>query len=332
MVAMVAVPTQWSPMHQRSTLEHPSHSRLAKLHECRRAYYYRYVRGLHARGEPTRPLAGKALHAGLDVIYRKGYDAIDDAHRAIIATYGDHDGGERFPWMTTEHLMAIMVNYVKRWAAEDDFVPLRLHRDSIERNEAILAFHGAYDEQGFAVLAEAPMVVRITPTLTMTVIIDLVVAKGDQVWVVDHKATCSYLGRGVLNKYLVSHQPPLYIEAVKAIVGRCDGALLNAIYMGEHARSPTSKAQKFDRYTFDYTAGQLGESIVWARRTQALAVDEEACEDDESWWLQNPSAYCAGCDYLQLCEVGPALREGRAREWYDTETEGGHDGEDEVGA
>lgn len=318
---------------QSSTLEHPSHSRLAKLHECRRAYYYRYVRGLRARGEPTRPLAGRALHAALDILHRVGYDAIPDAQRAIIDVYGDHDGGERFPFMSAEHLIGISVNYVQRWAeSDDDFVPLRLHRSQLESNPAVIAFYGSYDADGYAVLAEAPMTVRLAPGLTMTVVIDLVIRRNDgSIWVVDHKATCSYLGRGVLNKYLVSHQPPLYIAAVRAIVGRCDGAILNAIYMGEYARSATSRAVKFDRYPFDYTEGQLDESLRWAARSQTLAIAEEAvCADDEQLWLQNPSAYCAGCDFLQLCEVGPAMREGRARQWYDIAKEG-EDGEGDLG-
>lgn len=326
-----------------STLAAPSHSRLAKLHDCRRAYYYRYVRKLRARGSSTRQIAGKALHAAFDVLYRKGFDAIEEAHRAIIREYGDHVPGERFAYLTVEHLMGIMVQYVHRWSADDadeviGLTPLRLHCSQIEGNPAILTFAGDYDEDGYAILAESPMIVRISDTLAMTVIIDLIVKRADgTIWVVDHKNTAAWLGKGVQNKYLVSHQLPLYVLAVRAMLGRCDGALINAIYMGEQALSTRSKAVKFDRYVFDYTDGQLAESEHWAQHTLFAAVDEEAIGesvdgDDERWWLQNPSAYCAGCDYLQLCEVGPAMRAGRAVQWYDHDDDtGGGDGEGSEG-
>lgn len=311
-----------------STLQAPSHSRLAKLHDCRRAYYYRYVRGLRSRaGSNTRQLAGKALHAGFDVIYRRGYAAIDDAHRAIIGVYDGHVPAERFEYITTEHLMGILVNYVHRWHEDDpDFQPLRLHRSQIESNPAILTFAGDYDEDGYAILAESPMIVQITPDFAMTVIIDLVMQRSDgSIIVVDHKATAAWLGKGVLNKYLVSHQPPLYVHAVRAIIGQCDGAILNAVYMGEQALSLRSKAVKFDRYPFDYTEGQLEESIAWARGTLEIAIVEETMHGDagEAAWLQNPNAYCGGCDYLPLCEVSPALRPGRISQWFTTE-EGEH--------
>ena len=302
-----------------STLHTPSHSRLAKFNDCRRAYYYRYVRGLRARGSSTRPLAGKALHAALDVLYRCGYDAIDDAQRALIAVYDEHEPSPKaLEYMTTEHLMGVVVNYVKRWPEEDeDFKPHRLHVSQIVDNPKVLAWEGEVDDDGYLVLAEQPMVVDIGG-MAMTVVLDLLVERADgSLWVCDHKATAGYLGKGVLNKYLTKHQPQLYIHAARAIAGRCDGAILNAIHMGKSALSLKSNAVKFDRYYFDYTEGQLDDSLVWAQLTNAEEAEaRERYGDDEVQWLQNSDSYCAGCDYLPLCEVGSTVRE-RRHAWYD---------------
>ena len=306
-----------------STLATPSHSRLDKLHACRRAYYYRYVRRLRIRGDATRPLAGKCLHAALDVLYRRGYSAINEAHSTIDSVYGDHTPADKLTFLSPKHLHGILDNYVRRWPeGDDDFQPIKLHRSQIEANAAIVTYAGTYDADGYTVLAEAPMVVRLAPGLTVTVIIDLPVRRANgSVWVVDHKSTCGWLAN-LIESHVITHQLPTYVLALRAVLGECSGAILNGIYMGEYACNAKSTAQKFARWHdehFGYTEGQLLETLTWLQRSAALASVEEAVNgDDEQAWLQHPSKQCAQCDYKELCVVGPVLRPGRIAQWYDT--------------
>jgi hypothetical protein len=295
-----------------STVLHPSHSRCACFQDCKRKYYYRYILGARKRGAATRALAGKAGHAALDVLMRNGYDDIDNAHRALIALYDTHVPEYELAYITTEHLMAIVVNYCKHWPQDDDdWLPQPLHLHSL--SPAVSHWQGTVDAAGVMMMQESPMIVQIGDT-TATVVIDAVVRRADgKLWVVDHKFTAGYLGKNVLNKYLVSHQLPLYIAALKAALPeeRVGGAILNAVYMGDKAVNPLSNALKFERYVFDYTDEQIDESVDWHRRTQAVAQAAESGLLAERDWVQNDNAYCAGCDYLALCEVGASMRPAR---------------------
>lgn len=306
-------------MTQHSTLSAPSYSRLSALHRCRRFYYHRYVQRLQRQGSATRPLAGKAGHAALDVLYRKGYDAIDDAHRALIAAYGDHVPSDpKLQYLTDTHLMGVVVQYVQRWPEDDvDFQPLRLRPQDVSP-AALVSFEGELDDEGYMIMAETPMQVRLASGQVVTVVIDLVVRNSaGELWVVDHKWSTGYLGGGMTNRHVVSHQLRLYVLAVQALLGSCAGAIVNAVYMGEQANNARSNALRFDRYPYDYTEGQLQETLEWAQRTGDWAVSEEAIFGaDESMWLQNDQAHCSECDYLPLCEVSPAMRTNRINALY----------------
>ena len=318
-----------------STVDTPSFSRLSKFHECRRAYLYRYVMKLAAKGQHTKPLAGKAGHAGLDVLHRVGFGAIELARGMARLAYANHVPPDAIKWLTADHICEILGNYCAYWQEDDpDFKPYKLHADILRRGNPYvkhIELDGRVDNLGYVQMNENPMVIQMSPELVMTLVIDMLVEGADgSVRVADHKWTASYLGKGVLNKYLVSHQMPLYILAARKLVGRCDGAILNAVYMGQAANNPNSNAQKFDRYLFDYTEGQLAESLAWATITAKRAKQEEQAFGyaiDEALWPQNPASYCVGCDYLQLCEVAPAMRAGRITNWYDNaEEDGQNDG------
>jgi len=304
-----------------STLEAPSHSRLAKLHDCRRAYGYRYVMGLRSRGsQSTKSLGGKAGHAALDTLHRLGWEAREIADNHIDAIFSEHVSNPE--WLTAEHMKGIIGNYIERYADEDDdFRRLRLNADDVLKNEAVLYsdLAGRVADDGSFSMNEMNMVVQLDDKLKMTLVLDMLVERKDgTVWVADHKFTAQYLGQGVLGRYITSKQMPLYILAARKLVGRCDGAILNAVWMGQAACNPASKATKFDRYYFDYTEGQLEEALEWAALSRGRAQSEtNAFGFNMEYWPQNPSSYCSGCDYLQLCEVAPAMRPGRITQWYD---------------
>ena len=166
------------------------------------------------------------------------------------------------------------------------------------------------------------MVVRLAPGVTATVIMDLPVRRANgEVWVVDHKATCGWLSN-LIDTHTITQQMPTYVLAMRAVLGECSGAIINGIYMGEYACNPKSTAQKFARWSdehFGYTEGQLSETLTWLQHSTALAAVEEAtCGADEYLWLQHPSKQCGQCDYKPMCEVSPAMRQGRMQ-WYDVD-------------
>ena len=117
-----------------STIDAPSHSRLSKLHDCRRAYWYRYVQKLAAKGTATKPLAGKAGHAGLDILHRLGWGAIKLAQQAAELTYGEHVPPDAIKWLTAEHINGILHNYTEYWQEADaDFQIYPLPADLIRK-------------------------------------------------------------------------------------------------------------------------------------------------------------------------------------------------------
>ena len=320
-----------------STVATPSHSRLSKFHECRRAYWYRYVQGLRSPRQATKPLAGKAGHAGLDVLHRLGWQALPLAQSAARLAYGEHIPEESLKWLTADHICGILANYAEHWAEDDsDFKIYKLPASIVRQGNPYvkqIQLDGLVDANDNVQMNENPMVIQLSDELAMTVVIDMLITRADgSIWIADHKWTAQYLGKGVLNKYVVSHQMPLYILAARRLIGRCDGAILNAVWMGQAANNPQSGAQKFDRYVFDYTEGQLAESLEWATQTAKLAAAEESAFKASSlglYWLQNPASYCSGCDYLKLCEVAPAMRPGRVAKWF-THADKVEDAKDEV--
>lgn len=304
-----------------STLIAPSYSRMATFNSCRRKYFNRYVLGLRRHGPPPlRPLAGTAGHAALDVLHRRGFDEIEAAHLAICDTYAKALGAAvpqgPHAFLTAEHVMGITVQYVRHYAEDDDdFVPLRMRPE--ELSNALVAFEGQVDADGFMVLAEAPMTVRLENGELVQVVIDLAVRRSDgSVSAVDHKWTASYLGDGISKRYTMSHQPRLYVLALRALLREnVDGAIINAVHMGKGANSVGSNALRFDRYEFPYTEGQLQETLQWVSITKReMMMTERALGNAEAPWLQNTESFCSDCDFAALCEVPPGTQRSQRKE------------------
>lgn len=305
--------------HRPSTLEAPSYSRLARLHACRRAYYYGYVMRLRPRGgDAVRQAAGRALHAALECA--PGDPAADAAIEAAMQGV-DYAPEPQQAYLTAAHLQGVLRGYNERWRpdGEDaDWTPLSVTDAELRATGALIAM-----EAGSGAV-ERSMTVRLTERLVMTLVIDAVVRRraDDAIMIVDHKATAAYLGRGVQQRQAVGHQLPLYVAAARALGLDAQGAIVNAIYMGEHALKATSSATKFDRYAFDYTDGQIAEAVEWAEASQSVARQDEArwgARGDARLWLQAPGAQCAFCDYRQLCEIAPAMRQRRIEAAYTME-------------
>lgn len=283
--------------YRPSTLDAPSHSRLHTLSECEERYYNAYV----LRIEPTeadeaKRRGGSALHAGLDPLHRLGWDALDIAIEASRTSWGDYvPRAERLRYMTAEHFEGILRQYVP-WAQQrPQWRPVQL--------------------PGVGAAIEEPIVVQLAPDVRVQVVLDLAAEdEGGDVWVVDHKATADFLGSNLIARLRFQHQLRLYYRALEVVLERpIEGAVCNALYMGEYANVDRSNAVRFDRYEFDYTRSQVEDSIEWARRAAARA---KALEDGTIAPVKHGGRHCSWCAYSPLCEVAGTLREGRLRAHY----------------
>jgi hypothetical protein len=309
-----------SRTHRASSTLIPSYNRLHRKTECDRRYYYAYVAAIEPLHEDeTKLRAGQALHAGLDVLHRIGWNALPHAEQAVADTWAGYKAGPYTAYMTEAHLVGVLRGY-GHWSLEQEVLtPLALMASDVESSPAFRGGTYDVDEAGRIVMVEPALDVEIAPGLVVQVVVDMLAqTAGGDLRVVDHKTTADYLGDTLTKRVRYSHQLRLYTLGMEALLGRTlDGGLVNGIYMGEYALKDRSTAVRFARYEFDYTRSQLAETLAWAQhgRDQAMA-DEAARGHDEAQWLQHGGRHCGWCPFSQLCDCAGPMRAGRLKALY----------------
>lgn len=266
----------------------PDHSFLSDTAHCQRLAYYKYERGLESV-EPGSPpmIAGSAGHAGLAALYADEpiEEAIGKMHEYLDRN--ELKAAGRYDYLTSGHMEVVLRNYYDHWRDKEPYTII----ETIE--EPIVADIGVGFEVGG--------------------IPDLIVQDGEGAYLaLDHKFTAGYIGSRLYNRTKFTHQLRTYALLTRAKFGiHIQGGVVNAIYMGKHATSSTTKATLFDRWRFDWTAEQLAETREWIRQTNGRFTD--LIDQPESVWLQNGGSHCGWCQFQELCSSPPALRENRIR-------------------
>lgn len=270
----------------------PDHSSLSTVIDCARKYYYNYELGLEPKEPNLRMLVGSGGHKAMQVLYTEGFGAIDralDAALSYISGAGVHLPHPSMPWLTNGHISVCLHNYVDAYAKE----PYRV----VHRIEQPLIRHADDMDDGLGGIPDL-------------IVEDAFGAKP----VMDHKFTFSYLGASFYNRQKYSKQGKIYCILASEYYGEpLTAFVVNAIYMGEKASTAGSKAQRFDRFSFEFSAEELREAEDWvrgAKDTIRFYRDDNmpGCGPDESGWPQNGGAHCGWCSFAPLCGASPDLR------------------------
>ena len=301
-------------MMLRSTVDAPSHSRMASVNNCERHYFLRYVRGLESPEQFAPAYMGSALHVGLEVFHRTG-----DKEAAIAGLHG-YWGPQRFfgdwDWVTPGHAEVILKNYMDAKHAQDwNVVKLRWADLDSQR---LIDTDVQEDADGFLMLAEASFIVDVPGLGPVLIKPDILLRVATGLRVGDHKSTTSYLGSKLYNRTKFEHQLRTYALAMGALLKEPVGeGFCNAIYAGKSAGFDKFSGKRFESYVFDYSPADFTETKAWYKASKIKMQTLAALGmQDELQAPQNPSDRCGYCDFAKLCSAPAALRPGLVRMHY----------------
>lgn len=292
-----------------STAAAPSHSRLSCVHDCERKYFYRYILRISGKVDFPPAYAGSALHTAFDAWHRTGNAEV--AQAALSEAWGRKTFHGDWAWLTAGHASIVLDNYIRsKHTADWDVVRL----GPADLSSRLRQTDAACDAAGFFMLAEASFIIEV-PELDglLNLRPDLLLNTASGLQVVDHKTTTAYLGSKLYNGAKYSHQLRLYCLGLAALLSKpVLQAGINGVYTGKTASSPSFRGQRFDYYTFDFSAADLEETVAWYHvgRNRMLHMEEHFTEADELAAPQNPGAQCGYCEYNTLCSAPKALRPG----------------------
>jgi hypothetical protein len=256
----------------------PDFSYLNPFLQCQRQWYHKFVEGLEPRESNILLHAGSVGHLALAEWYASGKD-LETMLRVLIDNYSAKPTG-RFEYLTLGHMEVILRNYHDRWL-ERDFFEIISH-------------------------IEEPITATIDG-FTFGGIPDMIIEEDSEPAVMDHKFTTGYLGGSLFTRMKFTKQMPLYcILATKKLGRPVRRAVVDAIHMGPKASDPGSKVNRFERYEFGpYTDAELTEALEWVK----VISKRLYFFDDPLSYPQHGGTHCQWCDYKELCEVAPFLRQ-----------------------
>ncbi len=241
---------------------------LSTLLRCGLQHHWRYKEMLEPVGGKSVPLlAGSLGHSVLESFYKGG-----DLQEALAELYplsGIVAVGT-FDYMTQGHWSVMMHKYAATYASD--------------QNLRATSF------------IEAPLV---SERLQLGGIPDMIVEDAEgalEVW--DHKFTTGWLGN-LEARLEMSAQLPIYCILASEHTGQpVRKAVLNMVHMGPGASNPKSKAEKFARRTYTFSAWQLEETERWIRETQTLGVHYGMTPTLPP---RNADSHCSWCEFRELC-------------------------------
>lgn len=260
--------------------QYADYTYLSGFLQCPLQWHFKYERKLvPLQDEKSMPmLAGSLGHRLLQVHYEGGdvAAALKDLYPVSgIEPFGD------YAYMTQGHFETILLNYADEYPNDKDFRTVTMIEEPLISE--VLRFGGIPD-----------MIVET--------------AEGElEIW--DHKWTTGWMSR-LESRHQLSRQFPLYAIMAEELTGRpVRRAVLNGVYMGEYASRQTSKAEKFLRRGYDFTAYQLEKARQW--------IDDVRQLIDTQTKVMHPGQHCDWCKYKRLCEAPTStIEESMIRTYY----------------
>ncbi len=310
------------------------HSTASQFAKCPRAGQYAVRLGLEQREEALPLLTGRAIHAGVDVLFTSGDEEL--AIAAVVDEFGDREPpppGHKYGHLTSGFVENVFKNYIV-WAKNHvTFKPLVLDLEELNLENVVAAMWRVLPD-GKVILGESKLIMRFDIDGTPFIYSgkpDLPITMGDRTYVMDTKVSCGgYLSDWYFDQHVVSNQLRCYCLMIAELTGRkVDGAYINGIYAGEKAleertkSGAKSKVTKFMPYgPLLFTESQQREAIwnQFAWREMAFAFEQLGKSFPNQYrdfgYPQNTGKSCQGCRFLPLCSATPRLRPSKMQSDY----------------
>jgi hypothetical protein len=274
-----------------------SPTQIETIKQCFTQWRWKYLhRRVANRPSPARD-GGKAMHSGLELIFKGRLAGKDEQSVMEAARTALHDGfkGIDLPedeYRTEARYQAVLEAYVAHWKNQgEEFETLAVERPFEVPLGQIAMAHGM-----------VPVHLRG--------IIDRVVAWGNVAYVADTK-TMNDWGSRKQDEWERAAAPKLYAYALNQLAselklpGTVQGFMLDAIVIRKPTTNPRAKLprEEFHRLRYPYTEAQLIETRDNALAWVQMAVDQAA---SGRFLMQEQS--CANlwgrrCDYWEVCSV-----------------------------
>jgi len=229
---------------------------------CPRKFYFRVLRGLEPKEESPAIRFGKAIHEALHCWYAERDEA--KAVASLTSLPSSLTAGGR---LSKEQAETIVREYIARYR-DEPLIPIALE-------------HSFELEMGCGKKLAGRM--------------DAVVRWGQQIYVLEHK-TSSSIGLFLFNNLRPHTQFDGYCLACRALFGRCDGVIVNAI------STAASPRERFLRHLSARTEEELKayrQSFKWW--TDLI----EKCKEEGVWPTNSSRCGLYGrCIYWELCVYG----------------------------
>lgn len=262
---------------------------------------------IYRRQRPDRAslIFGGAIHAGLEVIYKYGYEQEKAGVVAILNHFEQHPYNTAGEWRTPTYAIEAFRRYCDYWSLMDNFKPISV--DWVEKPFALnigsfvvnakLPFTYAQltDETSDEPLYIATLHVQWTGK------IDLVNTNGDElIYVTDHK-TSSMGGLTFWADFVLGQQTHGYMWAAQEILGyHLAGFILNALLIRKPSK--TGVGFEFDRRVYYHTQPSL---IEW--KTDMLQTVESFVNALTHNEFPKYTPWCMGkygaCQYHDVCTL-----------------------------
>ena len=297
--------------------------------ECKRKGLYRVIHQRQYKGKASALNFGGAVHAGLDVRYKRGGMAFDSMSEQLQAAY-DHlltNPIELGDWRTPDLLKEVLMGYARN-NPFDDFelctldnqplveLPFAIPLGEIDLAEPCLLpsleLEPAEGESSDLLATALARTGRIslrsyrTIPVVWTGKIDLVINRAGRIWLLDHKTT-SVFGPSYYAQYDLASQFNGYSWAIQTSLGiPVDGVAINVLAIRKPTK--TGKNCEFDRKYLPIRQDQITE---WHVNTLETLSDFLNGFVHGRFNMQTTSCrnkWQKDCEYKQVCTMEPASR------------------------
>jgi hypothetical protein len=240
-------------------------SNYENIMECKRKGLYRIVHQRQFRGKASALNFGGAVHASLDVRYKRGGPAFDSVQQQLDAGFSHLHAHpvELGDWRTPQLLQEVIMGYSRTYPF-DDFqlctldegaplveLPFAIPMGEVDLAEPILlpslelAEPAGLLDQALARTGRVEIREFRSIPIVWTGKIDLVINRGGKIWLADHKTT-SVFGPSYYEQYGLSSQFSGYAWAIQqALNTTVEGVLINVLAIRKPTK--TGKGVEFDR-------------------------------------------------------------------------------------
>ncbi len=273
---------------------------------CPRSAFYYTVQRIQ-RPDRAALIFGGAIHAGLEVVYRDGFEAFAQAKLAILDHFEKHPFNYENEWRTPAYAIQAFAAYVSQHSLMDNLKPVdkswvekafALNIGSFEVNGTLPYSRSQItDEAGDELLYVGTIHAQFTGKID---ILGYNGAARDRKWVVDHKTT-SMGGETFYSDFDLAQQTHGYMWAAQEITGeRAAGFVLNALIIRKPSR--TGVGMEFDRRFYPYTQESLDEwknDFLWSFENFVHSLINDQFPKYTKWCMGKYGK----CQYHQICTL-----------------------------